>query len=367
MAYINTSSTISLQTIADRLTRFPDLNPILNIAGSQNEPVLQAANDVMNAIFEVPFPHKWAEIILPQFYTNSYQQDYAGVYLNAFPGHAVGSSVTNLSWLERGIVIDINNASLPKPWRNVECGRQLPQATASLGNSYSDNPLFLVNFFPNNTLYYGTWGAPQTGNNTFGNNPLPGSVYTQPLGAGSQPSNPITQIQDANGNFLVLTTYGTTGSIPPIVSSNSSPGLTVNDGSCIWTVVDPYGQGFRILDVPTQGGVVWQFNLVGQMLPTQFNSLSQTLFPLPDQFEPNFRQGMVAQLYRYSPEAKIREKFKTEWELWLRSLVNLRAKQDRETEENSFEPERGIMGNINSRKRMNAGYPFLGPVPGSGY
>ena len=206
---------------------------------------------------------------------------------------------------------------------------------------------------------------------------------------GSQPANPINQIQDANGNLLVLTTYGTEGTSAPLLPANSSPGLTVsgagpsftftgvtavdagvsgtysgtiaggasnawaglkvivtgfdnvvNNGtflclaststelilantaaavdihagsatstaSTVWTVVDPYGQGFRVVPVPTQTGLVWQFYLTGQKRPIRFTSLNQTLAPLPDEYEPNFRQMFVAQCYRYSPEAKTRAK-----------------------------------------------------------
>lgn len=408
MSYVNTQSTVRLQKIVNIAKAMGDLNPILNVAGTSVELPLAIANDVMSAICALPFPFKFNEINLPVFYSSSYQQDYALIYPN-------GTSVTNLSWLERGIVIDINNLAQPKPFRNVECGRQLQQATGVFWNSATSDPLFQVNYFPNNTLYYGTWGQPQGGNSSFGNNPVAGSVYQNPVGVPSgfmgvwnstttynvgnkvsfqnsywvcsntstgnlpassptfwqattiaqvsQPANPITQIQDANGNFLVLTTYGVTGNSPPSAPANSSPGVTVNDGTCVWTVVDPYGQGIRVLPVPPQTGLVWEFNLTGQMLPKRFTSLNETLFPIPDQYESNFRQGFVAQCYRYSPEAKIRAKFKDEWALWLASMYEIRAKSDRELEENVFTPDRGIMSGVQGRRRWDGpAWPFNYPV-----
>lgn len=361
MPYINTQSTIPLQKVVNIAKGMGDIEPVLNLAGSSIELPLSIANDVMNAICSDPFPYKWNEIFMPQFVTNSFQQDYAGIYPN-------GTSVTNLSWLERGIVIDINNTAQPKPYRLVECGRQLPQATGTFWNSATNNPLFLVNWFPNNTLYYGTWGDANVGNPTFGNNPLPGSVYTNPLGlvngqAQSQPFNPITQIQDANGNFLVVTTYGVCGGVAPAAPVNSAAGVTVADGSTVWTVVDPYGMGFRILPVPSSTGVVWQFNLWGQALPIKFANLQQTLFPLPDQYEPNFRQLFIAQCYRYSPELKIRAKFKDEWELGMKALVDCRKKSDRELEENVFTPDRGVMGGQPGRSRFaGPAWPFPYPL-----
>lgn len=332
------ASTIQLQSIVDNAQSFGDLNPIFNVGGQTNQPALTIASDVMSEIVAQPFPQKWNEIVLPYFYTNSYQQDYAVV-------NPDGTSITNLNWLERGIVIDINNTAQPKPYRPVETGRQLPQATGGYYNS-SAVPTFKVNWFPNQSLYYGTWGDADTGNGSQGNNPVSGSVYTDPLGAGSMPNNPITQIIDANGNLLLLTGYGTEGSTAPVAPADSAAGTIATPGvgaTTVWTVVDPNGAGFRILPVPSQTGVVWQFNLVGQKKPIRFLSLQQTLDPLPDIYESNFRQGFIAQCYRYSPEAKIRAKFTQEWQMWKQSLISLRQEQDREQEENGFTLGRGIM------------------------
>ena len=436
MAYVNTQSTVTLQKIVNDAMTFGDIEPVLNVAGAHTR-AKTIATDVMNAICSVAFPWKWNEIEMPQFVTNSYQQDYAGIYPD-------GSSVTNLSWLERGICVDINNDAQPKPYRMVEVGRQLPQATGTLWNSATSEPLYLVNWFPNISLYYGTWGDAQTGNASLGNNPVASSVYTTPYGVAiSQPANPITQIKDANGNLLVLTTYGTEGTSAPLAPANSAAGTTavgagpsftftsvsdvtsttaqyngtiaggdsnawagllvtvtgfVNGGnngtflctassstsltlantggvlevhagsatstaSTVWTVVDPYGMGFRLLPVPTQTGVVWQFSLWGQALPIRFTSLQQTLFPLPDQYEPNFRQMFVAQCYRYSTDKGIRAKFKDEWALAMKALEDCRVKSDRELEENMFTPDRGVMGGQQGRNRwMGPQWPFSYPT-----
>jgi hypothetical protein len=359
--YVNTQSTVTLQTVVNTVKNMGDVQPTFNLVGSSVEFPLAVANDVMNAILSDNFPYKWNEIEMPLFVTNSFQQDYAGI----FPD---GSSVTNLSWLERGVVIDINNTALPKPYRDVEVGRQLPQSTGTFWNSATNNPLFIVNWFPNNTLYYGAWGDANVGTSSWGNNPGPGAQYTNPIGlvngqAQSQPDNPITQIQDVNGNFLVVTTYGICGNTPPTAPQNSIAGTLVSDGTTVWTVVDPYGMGFRILPVPAQTGVVWQFNLWGQALPIRFTSLQQTLFPLPDQYESNFRQMFTAQCYRYSPEAKIREKFEREWALAMKALVDCRKKSDRELEENVFTPDRGIMGGGPGRARfLGPQWPFSYPI-----
>jgi hypothetical protein len=365
-------STIRLQDIIDIAQTFGDIAPILNVPQSTGQPAITIANDVMNAICATSFPWKWNEVQLPYFYTNSWQQDY--VLIN--PDN---SSVTNVAWLERGMCIDVNNTAIPKPWRYVEVGRQLPRQTGTFFAQATAITMFLANTFPNYKLYYGTWGVgvqgspslplPQSNANA-GNNPVAGSIYTNPIGSGSMPPNPITQIKDSNNNLLVLTTYGTEGVNPPVAPPGSAPGFQVTGATrqdastTVWTVVDPNGTGVRIIPAPSQTGVVWQFDLVAQMRPVRFASLNQSLAPLPDEMEPHFRQGFIAQCYRYSPEAKIRAKFAQEWQMWLKSLNELRAKDSRELEENSFTPDRGIMGSTPSSTNFFYGpfYPFRYPL-----
>lgn len=354
------ASTFTVQNIVDKVSGFPLIQPIFNVAGYTSEPSLTIATDVMNAILATPFPHKWNEVSLPQFYTFSWQQDYALI-------NPDGTSVYNVEWLERGVAFDINNSAIPKPFVNVECGRSLPQRTGGLLNTSTQigDPGFIVASFPNESLYYGVWGDTDTGNPTLGNNPVSGSVYTSPLGDISMPANPIAQIRDANGNLLVLTTYGTEGSAAPLLPANSAAGTTVSGtgATTVWTAVDPIGLGIRIMNVPSQTGVVWQFNLVGQMPPFVFTSLQQTLAPLPDKYEPFFRAGFIAQCYRYSPEKNIRAKFQDEWTLWLKSLSDMRVAQDRELEEYGFVPERTIMGSAKTRNTFRgASWPFNYPV-----
>jgi hypothetical protein len=284
-------------------------------------------------------------------------------------GTAVSAAgpLLNMSWLERGVAFDINNSAIPKPFVRVECGRQLPQISASYtGAAGLGDPGFRVNWFPNRTLYYGTWGVANVGSGSLGNNPVAGSVYTAPTGNHSQTFNPITQIQDANGNFLLLTTYGVEGSTAPLAARNATPGTTVSGvgATTVWTVLDPNGWGFRFTPVPSQTGTEWQFNLIAQMKPVRFVSLSQTLAPLPDELEPHFREGFIAQLYRRSPEKAVYAKFEAAWSLWLKSLQELRVKEDRELEENKFIPSRTIFGAARSRNNFQgAAWPYNYPRP----
>ena len=352
----NSQSKLTLQNILDKVWPLGDVRPVLaEVSGSQLEPFVTICTDVYSDIVGLPFPHKWNEVKLPAFYTNSFQQDY--VLLNPD-----GSSVFNIEWLQRGICIDMTSNSIPKAWGYVECGRQLTQATGTfLQVTTWRNPTFLANWFPNYMLYYGTWGAANSGNPTVGNNPGAGSIYTNPLSAtaNTQPSNPMTQIIDTNGNIQVVTTYGTCGLTQPNWPAvGANPGTNTMDGTTVWTVADPNGVGIRILPVPSQTGAVFQFNLIAQKPSIQFTSLSQTLDPFPDKYESYFRQGVIAQCYRYASAASVHAKFEKQYAIWLKSLNDLRAMEDRELEENRFTPERGIMGGGNRNRWSGAANPF---------
>src|SRR5579885_411660 len=101
----NSQSTLTLQQMLDKILPLGDIEPFVTIC-----------SDVYAEIVGLPFPHKWNEIKLPQFYTNSFQQDYALVNLD-------GSSVYNIEWLAQGIAVEISSSAQPKPWGYVECGR----------------------------------------------------------------------------------------------------------------------------------------------------------------------------------------------------------------------------------------------------
>jgi len=355
----NTQSTQTLQQMLDKVLPLGDVKPVLSdVSGYQLEPFITICEDVYSDIVGTPFPHPWNEVQLPLFYTNSFQQDYALI-------NPDGSSFFNVEWLERGIVVEMTSTALPKPWGYAECGRSQTQATGSILQPMNWSwPTFTVNRLPNNMLYYGTWGAANTGNSTFGNNPGPNTIFTNPVLASTQNAQPITQIQDTNGNLQVVTTYGTCGATQPNWPATGSPaGTNTTDGTTIWTVVDPNGTGIRILPVPSQTGVIFQFRLIGQQPAIRFISLSQTFAPLPDKYLSYFRQGIIAQCYRYSPDQKVQAKFEKNYQLWLKSLNDLRVVEDRELEEYRFIPERTIFssGAVGRASYIGPAWPFNYP------
>lgn len=337
------SSTVSLQSIINDVLRDGDAKPVLQTGGSSMEPALTIANITMAEMMASRFNWKFNSFNLPIFQTISWQNDYA------IPG------VTTLGWLENGVVVDINSTQIPKRKYKLEVVRSLQPTSDSYGRP------FQVSWMANYQLQYGSWGSgltlPNT-NSTGQTNPGPGVVYTNPLGTATTPSNPITQITDPNGNLQVLTTYGTCGSsLPTFPAANAPVGTNTTDGTCVWTVVDPYGQGFRMQAIPAQSGTVWQVMLVGQNKPTRFTALNQFINPLPDDFSHYFLQGFRAHCYQRSIDSKVRAKFQPEYELWLKSMADAVGQADRETESFGAYPSESFMGDYESTA-PNAANPY---------
>jgi len=331
----------------------PDLNPILSTGGFSQEPALTIANDVAVAMFAPPFNWKWNRIRFPFFYTNSWQQDYASLNTN------------NLSWLEYAILIDINSTSEPKDKYTLETNRDLPETSVQYGRPGQ------VCWLPNDQLIYATWGGGATGEGPQ-SNPGPGSVYGPLLNTVtgtviSQPSNPLLQIQDPNGNFWVLTnaltqsvTLGMTQPVwpnPVVYPTQTNPRIvatTQPDGTGIWTAVNPKGQGMRLNPIPSQQGKVWQARVFGQGRAPMFTSLSQTLEPIPDDFAPYFRRGFCAYAYMHAKDPKTRAKFQDQQALWMASLQTAVRSVDRERDNAGIYPTDAIM--------PSPGSTYLGPA-----
>jgi hypothetical protein len=75
------------------------------------------------------------------------------------------------------------------------------------------------------------------------------------------------------------------------------------------------------------------------------------------------RQGIIAQCYRYSSDPKVQAKFEKNYQLWQKSLLDLRELEDRELEEYRFVPERTIFGAGTTGRVSYVGpaYPFNYP------
>src|SRR5215469_948090 len=310
------SSTISLQSVVDYASSLGELQPVMPAGGYSTNTALTMATDVMADLISQRFNWKWNRMKIPPWYTISWQQDYAGF---------TSQWDSPIGWLEGAYWVDINNTAYPKPIWPIETVRDLETT------SISGNPPGKLCWLPNDQLVYSAW-------------PGPAKVYTQPLGAVITPTNPPINILDANGNILVLTTYGTTGLTAPSATAKSPEGTTVNDGSCVWTVADPQSQGFRLKPLPPQQGVVYQVNVIAQKkAPPPFTSLGQQINPIPDDYAVWFRRGFNAHCYAMSPNPQMQALFERKRTDWLAAVEGALKQGDRETDNAGFIPDRSCV------------------------
>jgi hypothetical protein len=322
------NSSITLQQIVDSASTIGDLNPILvNTGGFASEPALTIANDVVADMFSPRFPWKWNRIKLPPFATISRQQDYASL------------SQHNIGWLENGFRVDANSPQVPPLTWPIRVVRDLPVEMVPGGWPQK------ACWFPNNQLEQHPW-------------PGPFKTYTNPVGNVQTPPNPPTNILDANGNILVLTKFGTTGAIPPVAPvvidpDNPPPnwnddwpiGAVIEDGTCEWTVAHPEAQGIRISPPPVDtGGNTWIIRLFAQGGGPYFETLQDTLDPIPNEDAKYFREGFVAYAHRYSANPNVKARYmqlKTEWQQDLQG--NLAQGADEEENYGEY-PAQALMG-----------------------
>lgn len=318
------NSTITLQSIVDTARAMPDLSPQLSVGGMTQQPALSIANHVVMDMLSPTMNWKWNRFLPPVFYTNSLQQDYA------VPG------VVNLGWIESAYLLDINNTQTPPPNWPMEAVRDLPATSWQWGRTGQ------VCWLPNSILGWGSWQA--------------NAKFYACVGTPSNPGTPFTQIEDPNGNYWVIsnnqTQTVTTGSTQPAWPNNptyptpADPTVVatqVNDGTAVWTAVNPSGQGFRVFPLPPPNGLYFEIHIIGQNRPPRFTVMSQTLEPIPDDYADHFEHGFIAHAYRYSKDQKVRAKFADEYKLWMDSMHEAVAKSEREREEAGFYPTESIL------------------------
>lgn len=416
------NSSYTIQNLVDIARTRGDIAPALPTGGSYETVALSATNDTMTAMLAgsnkgSPFNFKFNRILIPPFYVNSYQQDYA-------------SSVVNLGWLESCNAYNTSSTQYPKPERYLEVRRDVMLVSYQTGRGAK------ISWMQNNTLTYGIWGQSQVLSLTGLQNPGPGISYTNPAGASSMPANPTTQVQDAAGNFWLLTTYGTCGSVTPFAPVSSAVSIvggtvtvtapnglkagtvvvgsgfgtitglnglkltvltasptgftaattlsnatdtvgsfaivpiyptfpnpsivatTVTDGSVVWSAINPQGQGFRINPMPTQTGPVWQVAPIGQARIAQFTRMQQYLEPIPDDYFTYFKDGFFAQCYRYHPDPKIRAKFESEYNIWMKALNLAVSQGSREEDDFGFVPGSNVMDTGWAFNPVNPAMPY---------
>jgi hypothetical protein len=318
------NSTISLGAMFDLVTARGIFDPRKGPSGYGDKLALSLGNDVMADLITERFNWKWNSQIATPFYTNSWQQDYPQP---AQPGGPIG-------WGEDLSAVDINNTQIPKPlamptpkWR-----RALPRLNAygCWGGGYLgcfNNLCWMYN----KDLFIAEW---------------PGADVTfYPLiGNGPSQQNPIMNMLDANGNILIVTTFGTTGSTAPVLAANSPEGTTVADGSVVWTCVSPNSQGFRIDNLPSATGVVWQVIPVYQLDPPQFANIQAMINPLPNSYSRYFRRGLEYGCLECDPDKPgiVKREGQTREE-WLAALLKAMRQGDREPNVYGLVPAAGVV------------------------
>lgn len=403
------NSNIALSRMFDVVAARGIFDPRTGPSGFGDALAFDCADGVIADLITPRFNWKFNSAVAAPFYTNSWQQDY--------PQLAQAEGL--IGWGEDISCVDINNTQAPKPiavpipkWR-----KNLPRINAF--NNYGGGYLGCFRnmcWMYNKDLTVGVWpGA---------------SVTFYPLVGINAPAqqNPLLNMLDANGNILIVTTFGTTaaplniltsafsasGSVQSIVytftgtevitignkipvqgtnnssingnswpvtassagsvtitigsgSVNSAPaaqtgtidnpacapggttapasaeGFTVTDGTVVWTVVSPTSQGFRIDNLPSSTGTVWQVLPVYQLEPPHFTSYSQKLNPLPDSYSRYFRRGLeYACLEASANPGDGRRQGQTRQE-WLESLVKEMRQGERETNAYGVLPAGGVV------------------------
>lgn len=294
------NSTTTLQNILDRTKAKGVPVPTDQPSGYGISLAISLANDTMSDLVAERFNWKWNRATASPFYTNSWQQDYPQIGL------------VNIGWLEDADRVDINNTSFPKPLRGLTVRKQLSRTSDSW------TPTKELCWMYNYELSFGAW-------------PGAGKVFS-PLVAATVVQNPTMSMIDANGNLLIVTGFGTTGSTAPLLTANSPEGTAVTDGTVTWTVVAKMSQGFRVFPLPGATGPVWQITPYYQVMLQKLTALGSLINPIPDDYSRIFQTGYEIACKRSSPNPNDRAEGEKQYPLWLKALHDAAKQGDREAD-----------------------------------
>jgi hypothetical protein len=332
------NSTIKLGEMFDFVAFSGIPDPRKGPSGYGDKAALIIANGVIKSLVCERLNWKWNSAVAAPFYTNSWQQDYPQL---AQPNGPIG-------WGEDITAININDTALPKPimrpvpkWR-----KNLPRTSSTLWG------VFNMCWMYNRDMALGVW-------------PGAGKVYQPLVGNGPTAQNPILNCLDANGNILILTTFGTTGTTAPKAAANAPEGTTVTDGTVVWTVVSPTSQGFRLDNLPGATAPVWEIIPVFQYDPPLFTSMAQTLDPVPDSYSLYFREGLEAGCKKAATDPKMKQDGEKEWEFWEEVKMPRQALKQGDREMNAY----GLMpaGGVVDSRWARGGPVTAGDPYGWGY
>jgi hypothetical protein len=156
---------------------------------------------------------------------------------------------------------------------------------------------------------------------------------------------------DANGNYLILTTVGTTGSAAPAALPLAAEGVAVNDGTCVWTVVNGNSQGFRLYPLPGAAGPVWQIIPYYQIKAPKLIDLQSLINPIPDDYSRFFQLGMEVYCGDASPDPNEVKKAAEKRPLWLKAMFDIKKQGDKEPDAYAMLPATSPVESIYAWKR----------------
>ena len=310
-------STYTLEQIIDICVGEGAPDPRNLPSGFGDSVAVQIGTDALADLIAERFNWKWNRGVAAPFLTNSWQQDYPQ------PAQAAGP----IGWGEDCDITDINNTVIPKPlnWDGALTWRK--QLTRTSIARWRPNE---ISWMYNSDLSWGTW-------------PGAGVTFYPLLTNGANQQNPIMNFIDANGNYLILTSFGTTGMTQPEAAANAAEGTTVNDGSCVWTVVSGNSQGFRLDALPNATGPVYQISPYYQVDPPRLVNLQSTISPVPDSFIRHFRRGYTAGCFSASPNPQLKEKGEEAKIDWLNALEKIIDQGNREPDVYGLVPANSVV------------------------
>ena len=290
-------STITLQSSLDVIAGKGIPDPRNQAGGYGDALAIRLGNHVIADLITERFNWPFNRAVATPFYTNTFQQDYPQP---AQPGGF-------MQWGEDCDYIDINNTTIPIPcnWDGAMIWRRQLSRTSATGWRPRQ-----ISWMYNNDLNWGTW-------------PGASKVFSPLVTTGRTTANPIMNFIDKNGNYLILSTFGTTGSTAPFLPASSAEGVTVTDGSCVWMCVSGNSQGFRLDVLPSSTGQVLQIVPIYQRTPPVFTKLSQTLDPIPDDFSRHFDAGLEWQCLGASTNPADRQRANAGYPLWLNAMEKM--------------------------------------------
>lgn len=309
------NSTILLRDVYNTIAAKGIPDPRGGPSGYGDQLALECASEVMADMVCDRYNWKWNRAKATPFFTNSFQQDYPQL---AQPGGPIG-------WGEDGDVVDVNNTLVPKPLRNIKWRRGLSRTNVS--RWWPENLCWMYN----SELTLGVWPGPQT-------------VFFPLLGNGMpQGQNPLLNMVDANGNILIVTTFGTTGTAAPVLTAGAAEGTTVDDGSVVWTCVNPSSQGFRLDRLPSAAGPTLMILPYYQLDPQRFATMQQTLDPIPNSYSRFFFRGLQAQCLENSPNPGDMKRGQDMRVEWLNAMMDAKKQGDREINAYALLPAGGVV------------------------